>query len=50
MATDTAPPTGTTNVELIRWAFGQINKHDVEPLKQFWTPETVERLKKVLGS
>ena len=43
MATATAPPTDVTNAELIRWAFDQLNKHDVEPLKQFWTAQTVER-------
>ena len=39
----TKPPADASNGDLVRWAFGQINKHDVEPLKQFWTPETNER-------
>jgi steroid delta-isomerase-like uncharacterized protein len=43
MATATAPPTDVSNAELIRWAFDQINTHDVEPLKQFWTADTLER-------
>ena len=43
MATQTTRPTDATNVELIRWAFDQINRHDVEPLKEFWTADTVER-------
>jgi steroid delta-isomerase-like uncharacterized protein len=43
MAATTAPPADATNVELIRWAFDQLNRHDVEPLKQFWTDATVER-------
>ena len=32
MATATVPPTDVTNAELIRWAFDQLNRHDVEPL------------------
>jgi steroid delta-isomerase-like uncharacterized protein len=42
MATE-APPAEATNVELVRWSFDVINKHDVEPLRQFWTADTVER-------
>jgi steroid delta-isomerase-like uncharacterized protein len=38
-----SPPTGASNAELIRWAFEQLNSHDVSGLKQFWTAETVER-------
>ena len=38
-----APPTGASNAELIRWAFDTLNRHEVEPLKQFWTDSTVER-------
>ena len=38
-----APPAEATNAELTRWAFDMLNEHNVEPLKQFWTPETVER-------
>ena len=43
MATASSPPTDATNVELVRWSFEQINRHDVEPLKQFWTAQTAER-------
>jgi steroid delta-isomerase-like uncharacterized protein len=39
----TAPPAGATNGELVRWAFGVINTHDITPLRGFWTAETVER-------
>ena len=38
-----APPAHTSNADLIRWAFEKLNEHDVTPLKQFWTHETVER-------
>jgi steroid delta-isomerase-like uncharacterized protein len=38
-----APPAEATNVELIRWAFDVLNTHDVEPLRPYWTDETVER-------
>jgi predicted ester cyclase len=38
-----APPTGVSNGELVRWAFQMLNQHDVEPLRRFWTPATVER-------
>jgi len=37
------PPTGVSNGELIRWAFGVINGHDITPLRAFWTDATVER-------
>ena len=43
MTTATAPPTEATNAELVRWAFDKLNEHDVTPLKQFWTAETIER-------
>ena len=43
MATATEAPVGVSNGELVRWAFGKINEHNVEPLKKFWTPETWER-------
>ncbi len=44
MATTTAaPPTGTSNTELVRWAFDRLNDRDIATLKQLWTPETVER-------
>ncbi len=36
-------PTGVSNAEKVRWAFELINRHDVAPLKQFWTEDTVER-------
>ena len=36
-------PVDVSNAELVRWAFGKINEHDVEPLREFWTPETYER-------
>jgi len=39
----TAPPTQASNGELIRWSFDRINEHDISPLREFWTPETVER-------
>lgn len=42
MATASAP-TQATNAELVRWAFERLNDHDVDPLKQFWTDDTVER-------
>src|SRR3954452_15770422 len=37
-----APPTQASNGELVRWAFDRINEHDVAPLKEFWTADTVE--------
>ena len=37
------PPASASNTELIRWAFEQLNDHDVTPLKQFWTDASVER-------
>ena len=39
----TAPPATASNAELIRWAFDDINSHDIDPLRPHWTPETVER-------
>jgi len=36
-------PVGVSNSELVRWAFGKISEHDIEPLREFWTPETDER-------
>ncbi len=41
--TTATPPAEATNAELIRWAFAQLNTHDVSALKQFWTAETYER-------
>jgi steroid delta-isomerase-like uncharacterized protein len=43
MAVTAAPPTDATNAELIRWAFDQLNRHDVTPLKAFWDDTTLER-------
>jgi steroid delta-isomerase-like uncharacterized protein len=43
MTTTMSPPQNATNGELIRWAFELLNQHDVSPLKQFWTADTVER-------
>ena len=43
MAATAAPPTDATNAELIRWAFDQLNRHDVTPLKAFWDDTTLER-------
>jgi predicted ester cyclase len=39
----TARPTNAGNVELVRWAFDVINSHDISPLMEVWTEETVER-------
>ena len=41
--TTISPPPNPTNAEIIRWAFEMLNRHDVGPLKQFWTDDTVER-------
>lgn len=41
--TATAAPQNATNAELVRWAFEVLNQHDVSPLRQFWTADTVER-------
>lgn len=38
-----SPPADATNAELVRWAFEMLNQHDVAPLRQFWTDETLER-------
>jgi predicted ester cyclase len=38
-----APGGHASNADLIRWAFAKLNEHDVTPLKQYWTDETVER-------
>lgn len=38
-----SPPTDLSNAELIRWAFENINRRDIEPLKPFWTADTVIR-------
>jgi steroid delta-isomerase-like uncharacterized protein len=38
-----SPPADVSNAELIRWAFEMLNRHDVSPLRQFWTSDTVER-------
>jgi len=39
----TTPPTGTSNAEIIRWAFEALSRRDVSALRQVWTEETVER-------
>ena len=41
--TTISPPPNATNADIIRWAFEMLNRHDVGPLKQFWTDDTVER-------
>ena len=43
MAATAAPPADATNTQLIRWAFDQLNRHDVAPLKEFWNDATLER-------
>ena len=37
------PPATATNGERLRWAFGVLNEHEVEPLFGFWGPQTIER-------
>jgi predicted ester cyclase len=37
-----APPEGVTTTELLRWVFDRLNDHDVESLRRFWSPKTVE--------
>lgn len=39
----TSRPTGVSGAELVRWAFEQINAHDFDALREFWTNDTVER-------
>jgi steroid delta-isomerase-like uncharacterized protein len=41
MATTTPPQ--TSNADLIRWSFEQLNRHDVDALRQLWGNDTVER-------
>jgi predicted ester cyclase len=41
--TTISPPENATHADLVRWAFEKLNEHDVTPLKQFWTSDTVER-------
>lgn len=43
MHTATTPPEAATNAELIRWAFDILNKHEIAPLKPYWTESTRER-------
>jgi len=38
-----APPENASNAELVTWAFDVLNTHDIEPLKRFWTSDTLER-------
>ena len=40
--TTAALPKQASNGELVRWAFERLNDHDVAPLKEFWTDDTVE--------
>jgi steroid delta-isomerase-like uncharacterized protein len=39
----TAPPTGATNAEIVRFVFDCLNRHDVSPLREVWAAEGVER-------
>jgi steroid delta-isomerase-like uncharacterized protein len=39
----TAPPTGASNADLIRFVFECLNRHDVSPLRAVWTDDVVER-------
>jgi predicted ester cyclase len=41
--TTISPPENATNSEMVRWAFEKLNEHDVNPLRRFWTSDTVER-------
>ncbi|MDP9385018.1 MAG: ester cyclase [Actinomycetota bacterium] len=43
MAATATAPTTASNGELVRWAFEQLNRRDVTPLRRFWTEATVER-------
>lgn len=43
MTTTLTPAENATNAERIRWAFETLNQHDVGPLRQFWSDDTVER-------
>ena len=43
MTTPASPPADASYAELIRWAFEVLNQHDVSPLRQFWSSDTVER-------
>ena len=43
MTTPASPPANASYAELIRWAFELLNHHDVSPLRQFWSSDTVER-------
>jgi len=37
------PPVDATQGEMVRWAFEQLNRHDVSALRSFWNDETIER-------
>jgi predicted ester cyclase len=37
------PPTGVSNGELVRSLFDVVNQRDLETLRRFWTPQSVER-------
>jgi steroid delta-isomerase-like uncharacterized protein len=39
----TAPPAGSTNVEIVRFIFDCLNRHDVAPLREVWAADGVER-------
>ena len=39
----TAPPAGATNVEIVRFVFDCLNRHDVAPLRAVWAADGVER-------
>ncbi len=43
MAVTDTPPATASNGELVRWAFEQLNRRDITPLREFWTDATVER-------
>jgi steroid delta-isomerase-like uncharacterized protein len=43
MSAATAPPATASNADRARWAFEVLNTHDVTPLREFWTSDTVER-------
>jgi predicted ester cyclase len=41
--TAATPPIGVSNGELVRWLFEVVNERDLETLRRFWTPQTIER-------
>ena len=42
MATAT-PPRSASNADVIRWSFEQLNRHDIDALRELWAADTVER-------